>query len=142
MIERFRILVVEDDALQRTLLAELLTVVGHDVCGTAATETEAVAAALRDLPDLMLVDRHLQSGSGVSAMNAILRQTAMPHIYMSGSSRSDLPANAIVLQKPFGMGDLRDALDCMMRQIAAIDPVQTPRVSSFGAFRRPGPGPI
>lgn len=51
MIRRLRILLVEDDALQWTVFAELLAVLGPDVCGTAATEAEAIAAALRDLPE-------------------------------------------------------------------------------------------
>lgn len=116
-MKRLRILLVEDDAVQSMLLSELLAVLGHDVCGTAVTEGEAVAAALRDLPDLMLVDASLQSGSGVSAMSAILRQTAMPHIYMSGG-RLAFPANATVLRKPFDMAGLKGALDGVAGQMA------------------------
>lgn len=61
-------------------------------------------------------------------MSAIPRQTVMPHNYMSGSSQLAVPANAIVLRKPFGMGDLRRALDCVSRQIAASGPVRTSEV--------------
>ncbi len=109
-MRRLRILLVEDDAVLSRALAELLAVLGHEVCGTVTTEAEAIAAALRTLPDVMLVDANLQRGSGISAMSAILRQTAMPHIYMSGG-RLGTPANATVLHKPFDMAGLKGALD-------------------------------
>jgi CheY-like chemotaxis protein len=112
-MRRLRILVVEDDALQCMLLAELLTVLGHDVCGTAATEADAIAAGLSTMPDVMLVDANLRSGSGVSAVSAILRHTVMPHIYISGGGRIALPANTTVLQKPYDMADLKAALDSL-----------------------------
>ncbi len=106
-----RILLVEDDAVISALLAELLAECGHHVCGTAATETEAVAAAARHAPDLMIVDAHLQSGSGVSAMETILRHSAMPHIFMTGGSRRSIPAGTVVLHKPFGKAALTAALE-------------------------------
>lgn len=109
-MRRLRVLLVDDDAVLVSVLAELLAVLGHEVCGTAATEVEAIAAALRCIPDVMLIDVNLQAGSGVSAMSAILRQTVMPHIYMSGGGRLTAPANATVLRKPFDMAGLKDAL--------------------------------
>jgi two-component system, response regulator PdtaR len=68
-----RVLIVEDDAIISMLLAELLAELGYDVCATAATEAEAVAAAIRDKPDLMIVDARLRGGSGVSAVAEILQ---------------------------------------------------------------------
>lgn len=106
-----RILLVEDDAVISALLTELLAEYGHQVCGTATTEMAAVAAAAQHAPDLMIVDAHLQAGSGVSAMRTILRHSAMPHIYMTGGSRQSIPADAVVLQKPFGKAGLLSALE-------------------------------
>ncbi len=119
---RLRILLVEDDAVLSTVLAELLAALGHDVCGIATTEVEAIAAALRTIPDVMLVDANLQAGSGMSAMSAILRQTVIPHIYMTGRSRLAVPANATVLQKPFDMAGLKRALDHVAGQMARQGP--------------------
>lgn len=121
-MRRLRILLVEDDAMQSMLLAKLLEVLGHDVCGIAATEVEAIAAAARYAPDVMLVDANLRSGSGVSAMSAILRHTVMPHIYMSGGGRLATPANATLLQKPFNMAGLKGALDRVTGQMAGPRP--------------------
>ena len=51
-----RILVVEDDAMIAMLFTEMLEGMGHDVCGSVASEAEAVAAARSLAPDLMIVD--------------------------------------------------------------------------------------
>jgi DNA-binding response OmpR family regulator len=51
-----RVLVVENDALFGILVAEMLTEMGHEVCAIEATEADAVSAAARYKPDLMVVD--------------------------------------------------------------------------------------
>ena len=116
---RFCILLVEDDAVISALVAEVLVELGHDICGIARTEAEAVDAAARHAPDLMIVDVYLRDGDGVSAMDIILRRTAMPHIFMTGGRRRILPANATILYKPFGAADLAAALDQVAWQVAA-----------------------
>jgi len=66
LMKALRVVVIEDDALIAMLLTEMLAGMGHDVCATAATEAEAVSAATRYDPDLMIVDAGLGRGSGVS----------------------------------------------------------------------------
>ncbi len=119
-MRRLRILLVEDDAVISALIAQVLTELGHDVCGTARTEFEAIDAAARHAPDLMIVDAYLQAGSGVSAMDAILRRTAMPHIFITGGPRQIIPPQATVLYKPFGTVGLTAALESVAGQIAAL----------------------
>lgn len=115
---RLRILLVDDDAMISALLAELLAECGHDVCGAAATEMEAIAAAAQHAPDLMIVDAQLRGGSGVLAMQAILLHADMPHIFMTGGLRQSIPAGAVVLQKPFGKASLLAAIECGARRSA------------------------
>ena len=117
-MRRLRILLVEDDAVISALVAEILVDLGHDVCATARTEVEAVEAAERHAPDLMIVDAYLQPGSGVSAMKTILRRTAMPHIFMTGGNRQVVPPHATVLHKPFGVAGLTVALESVAGQFA------------------------
>lgn len=115
---RLRILLVEDDAVISALLAELLTGVGHAICGTATTETEAVAAALRHAPDLMIVDVRLRDGNGVSAVETILRRSAMPHVFITGGmhrtfpNRCDRAAQAFWQGKPHGGTGQRNGAVC------------------------------
>ena len=63
------------------LLADTLGAMGYDVCAIEATETGAVAAAARCEPDLMIVDARLRDGSGVSAVEEILRTGWVPHCW-------------------------------------------------------------
>ena len=81
LMKALRVLVVEDDALIAMLLSELLAGMGHDVCATAASEAEAVIAATRYDPDLMIVDARLGRGSGVSAVEQILRAGPVAHVF-------------------------------------------------------------
>ena len=78
-----RVLVVEDDAIIGALLAEMLEGMGHDVCAVEATEADAVTAAARWRPDLMIVDVRLGEGSGVSAVDEIHRTGPIPHVFVS-----------------------------------------------------------
>ncbi len=76
-----RILVVEDDAMIGMALTEMLEEMGHDVCSIEATEAEAISAADRCRPDLMIVDVLLGAGNGVSAVTEILRVPARCRIF-------------------------------------------------------------
>jgi two-component system, response regulator PdtaR len=107
-----RVLVVEDDFMIGTLLAEVLEGMGHDVCAIEATEAGAVAGALRHRPDLMIVDARLGSGSGVSAVEEILRTRFVPHVFVSGDAlrvRVQKP-DAVVMQKPYREPELAAAI--------------------------------
>jgi two-component system, response regulator PdtaR len=108
MTEGLRIVIVEDDALIAMDLADLLIGMGHDVRAIAATEAEAVDAAIRHDPDLMIVDGNLAEGSGVSAMRSILARRFVSHLYVTGDPLALLQAlaDAIVVAKPFRLRDL------------------------------------
>lgn len=107
-----RILLVEDDAIIATLTAETLQSMGHAVCAIAASEADAVSAAIRERPDLLIVDAHLIQGSGVAAVRRILLNGPVPHIFMSGDALGalELDASAILLRKPFQEKDLARAI--------------------------------
>ena len=103
-----RVLVVEDDVVIGTLLAEMLVGMGHDVCAIEATEADAVSAAARCKPDLMIVDVSLGEGSGVAAVEAIHRAGPVPHVFVSGDIArvQALRPSSIFIQKPYRESDL------------------------------------
>jgi CheY-like chemotaxis protein len=107
-----RILVVDDDAMIGELLGEMLKEMGHSVCAVAATETDAVTAAARHHPDLMIVDVRLGQGSGITAMDEILSSGFVQHFFMSGNVAKFkvLRPDGAVLEKPFQEVDLRCAI--------------------------------
>lgn len=112
-MQTLHVLVVEDDGLIAMLLAELLTGMGHEVCATAATEAEAVSAAARCRPDLMIVDAGLGHGSGVAAVEQILRAGPIAHMFISGDAgrvKTRKP-DAVVVRKPFRQAELVRAID-------------------------------
>lgn len=107
-----RVLIVEDEAVIAMLLAEVLAGMGHDVCASEATEARAIAAAVRCRPDLMIVDARLRDGSGVAAVEKILRTGFVPHVFVSGdpSGIQALRPGAVVIQKPYFESDLVRAI--------------------------------
>jgi DNA-binding response OmpR family regulator len=80
---------------------------------TVATEAEALIAAIRYMPDLMIVDAGLGRGSGVSAVEEILRAGPLAHVFVTGDAdrvRRRKP-DAIVVRKPFREAELANAID-------------------------------
>ena len=123
LMKALRVLVIEDDALIAMLLSELLAGMGHDVCATAATEADAVIAATRHRPDLMIVDARLGGGSGVSAVEEILRAGPVAHLFISGDAEKvqTRQPDAVVVRKPFRKAELARAIDTAL---AAALPAQ------------------
>lgn len=120
-MKALRVLLVEDDTLLGTLLADMLRDVGHDVCAIAVTEAAAVSAAAQYHPDLMIVDVGLGEGSGVAAVDEILHFGFVPHLFMTGNVTRlrALRQHAVVLEKPFREAALLLAMQCAM-DVAAI----------------------
>jgi CheY-like chemotaxis protein len=104
------VLVAEDDAIIGLLLAEMLGEMGYDVCAVAATEEAAVADAARCKPGLMIVDQQLREGTGVSAVERILRNGPVPCVFISCAPVHLARPGANMLQKPFLEADLVRAI--------------------------------
>ena len=112
-MEPLRVLVIEDDALIAMMLAEMLSDMGHRVCATAATPAEAIAAARQEDPDLLLSDVKLRNGSGIDAVEEILRSRPVPHMFMTGDTaglKLRLP-DAVAIRKPFSAAALAKAIE-------------------------------
>ncbi len=111
-MKRLRILIVEDDAMIALLLEDVLREMGHDVCASEGSEGEAIAAALRCKPDLMIIDENLGDGSGMVVVDRVLEHGPVPHLFVSGDARriKRLRPDAIVVEKPFFEADLARAM--------------------------------
>ena len=66
-----RVLIADDHALIRLSLRGDLEAAGFSVCAEAATGAEALEAALRERPELCLLDVHMPEGGGIDAAAAI-----------------------------------------------------------------------
>ena len=108
-----RILIAEDDMLIAMFLTDLLTMMGHVICATTCDQDETVAAAAEHAPDLLIVDDGLREGSGISAVDEILKTGFVPHIFATGDCYRVLKhrPTAIVLQKPFSTDAIIRAIE-------------------------------
>lgn len=112
-----RIVVVEDEPLVRLDLEMLLSAAGHEVVGAVDSADQAVAAAARERPDLMLMDVRLQGArDGIDAAIEIWESLGIRSLFASAnldpSARSRASrANPVgFVEKPFVGAKLLAAL--------------------------------
>ncbi len=133
-----RVLVVEDDPVQASLLGLLLEGMGHKPCAVVGTERAAVAAAAWARPDLIIIDECLGAGSGARALREILEERSVAHVLTSGNPSSGLESWTVVLPKPFGIKALthaiaqarRPELLLLMNSHLMVQPAATSRIAS------------
>ncbi len=108
-----RILIAEDDAIIAMCLEQVLLEMGHEVCAITRNEADTVAAALLQAPDVMIVDAGLREGSGIAAVDEILKAGFVPHVFATGDFHRVLKHNpsAVVLQKPYDTPALVRAIE-------------------------------
>jgi two-component system, response regulator PdtaR len=112
-----RILVVEDDPMIGPVLAEMLEDLGHIVRGVEVNAENAVVAAARHHPELMIVDIGLWHTSGVAAVNDILKAGFVPHVFVTGDELRNigLGPDAVLIQKPFRGPEIVAAIERALR---------------------------
>lgn len=118
-----RVLIVEDEAIIAWQLSDMVEDLGHEVCGTVAGEPEAVAAAAREKPDLILMDVRLRAGGdGITAAETIRKSDTVPIVFCTAyatdavlRTRMNAAGAAGVLSKPVSLDELRDALEQVLR---------------------------
>lgn len=66
-----RVLVAEDNALERSTLVDLLAVLGHMVVAEVESGAEAIEKARQFTPDAVLLDVHMPGANGVQAAEEI-----------------------------------------------------------------------
>ena len=117
-----KILIIEDEAIIGMLLSEVLIGMGHSVIGVVGTESAAITLAAEYLPDFLIVDAGLTKGNGISAVDNILADRFVPHIYTTGNVLKvrQIKPDAVILGKPFHEAELADAIDSALVQIPTI----------------------
>jgi CheY-like chemotaxis protein len=76
---RARILIVEDNALNRLLVHDILEMRGHDII-EAATVGEACQQLDGAPIDLLLLDVHIPGGGGEAVIREVRRRAALAHL--------------------------------------------------------------
>jgi CheY-like chemotaxis protein len=119
-----RVLVVEDEALIRMLICDLLAEVGFE-CREARDAAEAFAA-LDEVdewrPDILVTDYNLGPGPNGAevAAEAVRRMPGLPVIHVTGNPEClrDVWPQARVFAKPFAVADLILAIDELCARVA------------------------
>ena len=100
------VMIIEDEPIIALELERLVTDLGHRVVEIARTEKQAIAAAGRRQPGLILADVQLADGSsGLSAVNTILQSFSVPVIFVTAFPERLLtgtrPEPTFLISKPF-----------------------------------------
>lgn len=114
-----RVLVAEDNPLDRSTLVDLLVALGHMVVAEVESGTEAIEKAQQFTPDAVLLDMHMPGASGVQAAEEIA---------------AALPGTAVVLIT----GDLSLTLssaDVLRSTAVALLPKPTPPTALDATLR-------
>lgn len=133
--EQLRVLVVEPRELVGARLKEHLESLGHRVLGLARDGREAIAAAKRLRPNLILMETALPGLDGIDTARAIVTERPVPIILLTGYAGADLVRRA----KGAGVVSYLTSVD-QKRLLAAIE-VALERFGELGVLRREGSDP-
>ena len=109
------VLIIEDEPLISMQLEDLVRGLGHDICGTAATRTQAQQVVAEKTPGLVLADIQLADGSsGLDAVDDILSMGSVPVIFITAYPErlltGDRPEPTYLVTKPFQEATVRAAI--------------------------------
>ena len=110
-----KVLIIEDEPLIAMQLEDLVSGLGHEICGTAATRTQAQEIIARTTPGLVLADIQLADGSsGLDAVEDILALASVPVIFITAYPErlltGDRPEPTYLVTKPFREATVRAAI--------------------------------
>ena len=109
------VLIIEDEPLISMQLEDLVTGLGHEIAGTAATHTQALEVVADKHPGLVLADIQLADGSsGLDAVDDILAIDSVPVIFVTAYPErlltGDRPEPTYLVTKPFQEQTVRTAI--------------------------------
>ncbi|QIG96794.1 response regulator [Bradyrhizobium sp. 6(2017)] len=115
----YSVFVVEDEAMIRMMLVEMLEELGHTVAAEAGHLEQAVHLANSSEFDFAVLDINL-AGKSSSPVAEIIRTRKLPFIFSTGYGASGIPpdfADVRSLQKPFTIEALGRTVDELMRGV-------------------------
>lgn len=120
----WRVLVVEDEALIRLDLTEMLREEGYVVAGEAGDGEQAVALARELSPDLVIMDVKMPKVDGIAAASEIVGERIAPVVMLTAFSQRELIEQArdagamAYLVKPFARHELVPAIELAVSRFA------------------------
>jgi DNA-binding response OmpR family regulator len=124
------VLIVEEDPMIAFDLEVTLLEAGHQVCGTAVSEVEALRLAARHHPTLAVVDISLSPGDGRNVARALWRGSRTGVLFATAlcHERHELTQTGAIgcLPKPFNASDVPRALRAVSAIMEGVEPERLP----------------
>jgi two-component system, response regulator PdtaR len=117
-----KIIVIEDEAILRMDLKEMLTDAGYDVIAEGDNGEKAIELAYRLQPDLMIMDIKMPKMDGLKASRIIAKQNKTPILMLTAFSQKEFvedakKANVLgYLVKPISEASLIPAVEIALSQ--------------------------
>jgi DNA-directed RNA polymerase specialized sigma24 family protein/CheY-like chemotaxis protein len=110
-----KVLIIEDEPIISLDLQSIVREMGHTVSAIATTRDEAVLAARRTEPGLVLADIKLADGSsGIDAVRQILSEVQVPIVFITAYPErlltGERPEPTFLVTKPFAPDTVRVAV--------------------------------
>ncbi|MHB1206438.1 MAG: response regulator [Rhodospirillaceae bacterium] len=127
-------MIVEDDLMIADMIEAALTAHGYVVCGIAPTVAEATALALREKPDLAIIDLRLADGGlGTDIADQLRGRHSLGILYATGNAANvrltALNGHACI-SKPYSEAGLLRAL-VLVAEIIATGKASPPFPKGF-----------
>ncbi|MGH6865685.1 MAG: response regulator [Methyloceanibacter sp.] len=119
---RARVLIVEDEVMIALDLKNTMSDLGFDVCGLAPSDSKARSLAMRDQPDIVLMDVCLSGGrEGIETARWVREVCGASVVFVTANTdpatveriREQVPG-APILPKPVYRHSLADAMAAVM----------------------------
>jgi CheY-like chemotaxis protein len=117
------VLLIEDEALIRMMLVEMIEEAGHSVVAEAGNVTKGAALATEAEFDLAILDINL-GGDTIEPIASAITSRGKPFFFVSGYGSSGVPdafRGTPVVRKPCLLAELQTAIDAALSQV----PVKT-----------------
>jgi len=134
---RIRVLVVDDSALMRKIISDMLTDSPDiEVIARATNGEEAIEKVTRLMPDVVTMDIEMPVLDGLHALGYIMSECPTPVIMLSTESSADVTMTAFqygavdFIQKPTGniIPDLSSIKEELIKKVRAASGVKTTRL--------------
>ena len=121
-----RALIIEAHLLLAMMLEDELRELGFNSFDIATTQDAAVAAAMRQRPDLITASVHLAEGLGTEAVKIICNEQPIPTVYIVSNPAEvgDASTSSIVITKPIVKHALDEAVKRVTHRMADQRPLQ------------------
>lgn len=122
-MSKYRLLIVEDDRIISSDLTSSLSDLGYEIIGVAVSGEEAIKAAAKDKPDLVIMDVVLKGSiDGIKAAAHITSQYGVPVVYLTSQSDRATIARAKetgpfgYIMKPYDVKDMGTTIEMALHR--------------------------